>query len=493
MSSRLVTRASPALPPASIPTGFVTRAHERLDQFHRFQDLGLIVKGGDFYPSVHYPPITMYPPIDEEQMFASYAIPEDGLFDVYAHIPFCKQRCLFCHYPVMLGNHRQVEMDQYLGVLEKEMDLYMRRLGIDRIKARSILIGGGTPSLLDGAQLRRFLDFFCARLDLSACEQFNWDVDPATLVGDVGLERLRVMQEYGSDRLTLGIQSLDNDVLKLMNRAHDASIAVEAVRNCQELGYIINIEFIFGHPGETIANWVRVMEKAVGLGVDEIQLYRLKVEAYGDHQGAVKRYLGMHPDRNPTHDDAILMKQLAIEILNANGYHENLRRVFSRNPEIYSCYAHNQCCNLYDEIGLGLTAFSSLRDRFILNTQTFDDYYQCIANGRLPVNRGLVRSTEDQVRWAIVLPLKNRDVWKPTFQRLTGRRLDDVFRPKIERLREHGLVAEDGNAMKLTPLGAFFADEVCHQFHHPAHIPYPQDQYAQGPLNPYLNTDPWAS
>ena len=99
-----------------------------------------------------------------------------------------------------------------------------------------------------------------------------------------------------------------------------------------------------------------------------------------------------------------MMKQLAISILDRNGYHENLRRVFTREKKDFSLYAHDQCCMLYDQIGFGLTAFSSLRDRFGLNTQDFDEYYAMIAQGRLPLNRGLVRSKEDQIRWAIILP-----------------------------------------------------------------------------------------
>src|SRR5207253_1636218 len=82
---------------------------------------------------------------------------------------------------------------------------------------------------------------------------------------------------------------------------------------------------IFGHPGETLENWMEVMEKAVSLGVEEIQLYRLKVEAYGDYQGPIKKYLEVHPERNPGLEDTIVMKQLAIDILAEHGYHENLR------------------------------------------------------------------------------------------------------------------------------------------------------------------------
>src|SRR5262245_1127665 len=118
-------------------------ARQRLEDHRYFQELGLINKTGDFFPGgVHYPPITMYSNITEEEFFKDYTLPEDGLIDIYAHIPFCQQRCVFCHYPVKLGE-RTAEKDFYLAALEKEMDLYMRRLGVDKLRARSILVGGG--------------------------------------------------------------------------------------------------------------------------------------------------------------------------------------------------------------------------------------------------------------------------------------------------------------------------------------------------------------
>lgn len=98
------------------------------------------------------------------------------------------------------------------------------------------------------------------------------------------------------------------------------------------------------------------------------------------------------------------------------------------------------------------------------------------------------------IRWAIVLPLKNRDVYKKTFQRLTGgASLNQLFRPKIERLKAYGLLQETDRNLGLTELGTFFADEVAHQFHHSDHIPHPREAYERGPLNPYHDTDPFAA
>ncbi|MBR8831581.1 MAG: hypothetical protein N5P05_003067 [Chroococcopsis gigantea SAG 12.99] len=464
----------------------IQKARGRVEDFYRLRSAGLLCKSGDFFPSVHYPPITMYPPITEEELFQSYKVPKDGVFDVYAHIPFCRQRCVFCHYPVKLGENQIEEKNIYLDALEKEMDIYMKRLGVDKIKARSILIGGGTPTFLTLDQLKRFLDFFTDKVDVSDCTQFNYDVDPLTLIDNDGLKRLEIMKSYGVNRVTIGTQSLDDNILQKMNRHHNAAQAIESIKNCQDLGYIVNIEFIFGYPGQTLENWIEVMDSAVALDVEEIQLYRLKVEAYGDYQGPIKGAKEKGMMGLPSIEETLMMKQIAIDILAENGYHENLRRVYSRERKNYSHYADNQCCGLLDQLGFGLTAFSSLRDRFVLNSQDFHEYYSSIEAGKMPLNRGYIRTPEEQMRWSIILPLKNRKVWKSYFKEVSGGYdLESVFQQKISNLKEWGLLVEDEESIELTKLGAFFADEIAQQFHHIDFIPFPRDAYEDGILSPY--------
>jgi len=464
----------------------IPSAEERLREFKELQKAGLICLDGDFLPSVHYPPITMYPPISQEALFEGYENPEDKKFSIYAHIPFCKKCCTFCHYPNKYGDRHEEEKDHYLGVLEKELDIYLRVLGLEKILARSILIGGGTPTFLTPAQIERFLHFFTSRVDLTHCTQFNYDVDPQTIIGPEGIERLEIMKSYGVDRLTIGIQSLDDAILDRMNRHHSAKEAIESVNVAKEMGFQLNIEFIYGHPGQSFESWVRDMELAVALGVEEIQIYRIKIIPYGDKTGVItKEFAKGERDFVPI-EEVFRMKQAAVSILAQNGYYENLRRVYSKERKHYSHYAHDQCCNLFDQIGLGLSAFSSLRDRFGLNTQYFEEYYRSIEQGKLPLNRGLVRSLDDQLRWHIILPLKNRDVLKKQFKERTGVSLDEVFRGKIEKLKKYDLVRENDKKLELTDRGGFFADEVCQVFHHPRYMPFPQTAYSDGELNPHL-------
>jgi oxygen-independent coproporphyrinogen III oxidase len=472
----------------------IARSRSRLDDLNRLRELGVVAKSADFSPSgVHYPPITKYAPITEDEMFAGYRAPEDGRLDVYAHIPFCKTRCTFCHYPLKLGPKMVEEKDRYLAAMEKEMDLYLRRLGLDRIRPRSILVGGGTPTYLTPNQMRRFLEAFNKRVDLMASTQFSYDVDPNTLIGEDGAQRLKMMRDFGVHRLTIGIQSLNSEVLRLMNRHHGRDEALRAIEACKRAGFQLNIEFIFGYPGETLENWAEVIEEACRLDVEEIQLYRLKVEAYGDYQGPIKQVLEKKRVPVPTNEDAIVMKQIAIDVLGQYGYTEKiLRRVFTRHPEHYSHYAHNQCCRLVDEVGFGLTAFSSLVDRFVLNTADFDEYYAKIESGQLPVNRGLVRKSEDLVRWAVVLPLKNRTLRRRDFKRITGLNIESVFTEKFKRLKEAGLVEDTPWGLALTTRGRFFADEVVQQFFEPCHLPFAETDYADGPLHPLENNEIFA-
>ena len=458
------------------------RASGRLEDARAMRRQGLVCRDGHFFPSVHYPPITMYEPIEEDAFLETYAPPPEGRMVVYVHIPFCPSRCTFCHYPVTIGAS-ELRQETYLDLLEKELDLWLDRLGLDRLRAESVLIAGGTPTALTPRNFRRFHEMFTRRVDLSDCTQIAYDVDPHTLLGREGTERLAIMRDHGSERLTIGVQALDDDLLRHMNRMHDAADAEESIRQCRRAGYDdICIEFIFGYPTQTLGSWLDTVERAIATGVEEIQLYRLKIEAYGDAPGPIGRLHRDHPEQFADADTIQLMKQAAILMLAESGYHENLTRVFARDRKHISHYAADQCCRLLDCLGVGLSAFSSLRDRFCINPFSLREYAERIESGRLPLNRGLVRDRDADLRWHVVLPLKNMFVSKRDFHARTGERVEDVFRSEWDALLAHGLVDETERRFQLTPRGRFFADEVCTQFHHPRYLPFPLEHYHDGPL-----------
>lgn len=465
----------------------IGHAKEVFQKVKELQSLGLICDDGDFVPSVHYPPITRYPDCAPEQYLQNFEYPKDGYMDVYVHVPFCLKRCLYCHYPGMTGECKE-EKETYISYLHREIDLYLKHFAIGKLKPRSILLGGGTPTYLSPDLFERFLSGLEDRMDLSACKQYNVDLDPNSLLGEDGRKRIESMKRHHIDRLTIGVQSLNDQVLRLMNRPHSPEMAEEAVRLAAAEGFHVNIEFIYGYPGETLDNWIEVMECAVELPVGEIQLYRLKVQSYGDYQGAINRLARGTGNRDiPDFQTTMLMKQIAIDILREHGFEETLRRVYSKDRRIFSHYAYNQCCNLYDQAGFGMTGFSSYHDRFDINSMHFNEYYQMIDEGRLPITRGYIRSKEEQIRQAIVLPLKNRSVIKSDFLKRTGVEFDSVLPEKTALLKQYGLLSDNGKIIKLTELGGFVADEVCECYNSNLYKPFPKDRFAAGPLNPYNN------
>lgn len=464
---------------------YIQLSTQRWNEFQSFQELGLIPIHGDFSPAgVHYPPITNYSPLTQAEAYHNYSESVPGEFDVYVHIPFCHKRCLFCHYPSHY-NCGDSEKDTYLTALEKEIQNWLSFRGMTTIKSRTVLMGGGTPTDLSPKQLDRFLTFFTKYVDTSHCPQFNYDVDPSTLVGDKGLERLRIIKDFGGDRLTIGVQSLNDDVLKKMNRSHNAATAKESIDNCLKMGFKVNIEFIYGHPGETLQNWIDVISEACTLGVDEIQLYRLKIEPYGDQEGTIKKFAAYRTDELISVEDTIRMKEISNLILAENGYYENLRRVFTKDKKNISLYAYNQCCRLRDQVGFGISAFSSLNDRFLINTPDFHDYYTRVESGSLAVNRGLLRTPQQEILWSIILPLKNYYIDKKLFYKINGVSIDTLFQDKFALLKQYGLVVEDDNRIELTEKGAFYSDEIVHVFYESQHQSFPQSDFKQGCLNPY--------
>ncbi len=459
------------------------QASARLGDLKHLQQLGLVPMTGRFFPAgIHYPPITMYPDAGPEEFLSTYQPPDDGEFVIYVHIPYCARRCVFCHYPVVTGRSED-EMVEYVDLLGRELEMWKQRVGVDRLKARSVLIAGGTPSFLSPRTFRRFHDVFAAHVDMSNCSQVTYDVHPEDLLGEDGRDRIKMMRDFGSNRITMGLQSLDNHTLKTMNRGHSDKEAYQAIDALHEGGIDdVCIEFIYGYPDVPYDLWMDTIRKGISTGVQEIQLYRLKIDAYGDSPGPVERLWAKQPERFPSTEESIIQKQAAIDLLAHHGYHENLTRVFTKKPSSISHYATDQCCQLMDCIGIGQSAFSSLHDRFSINTPDLGEWFERVKSGRLPLSRGLIRTLDHDLRWHMELPLKNSFVSKALYKLRTGHAAEEVFRREIDALAEHGLLIEDEERIQLTPLGRFFADEVCTQFHHPDFVPWPRDHYADGPL-----------
>lgn len=447
---------------------------------------GLIPGGGLYYPTIYYPPIPMHGPSDEAAILGGLRYDASRPAAVYVHIPFCRSRCLYCHWMVNVDSTER-EIDDYLDALALEMELWKEKFRARAIAPRSVLIGGGTPTALSPKQTGRLLAGLKSGLDLGRCTQVTCETEPGSLLGPAGLEKLRVLKENGVDRISLGVQAFDDESLKDMGRRHSSSDVMNAMDQIRKAGFgSLSIDLIYGYPGCTPEKWLATLQTALALGVDAFQLYRLRIVPHGDRVGTIKTRFDTTPEIFPGVDDIYVMKMLGTLAARGAGMTETSRRLFTRDPSHASHYLRDHTDGLSDVIGFGASSWSNVQGRFYLDTgESLSRYAASLRGGALPIDRGTIRSADDERRWAVAITLKHNGVPKARFRDLAGLGVNEAFPGRFERLRRYGLVAEDDDAIRLTDRGIFFADEVVTQFYHPKYMPFPKSAYAEGDLNPF--------
>jgi oxygen-independent coproporphyrinogen-3 oxidase len=303
------------------------------------------------------------------------------------------------------------------------------------------------------------------------------EAEPTTLLGKEGSERLRIMKDYGVDRISLGVQSFDDPILSAMGRTHNNADTLESIKQMRRAGFDnIAIDLIYAYPNQTMEMWVDNMLTAINLDIESYQLYRLRIRQHGDRQGNILSVHSKKPDVFPEADEVRLMKYLGIMISEHHGFNQHQTRIFSRRAEDISHYLFDWCCNLTDVTGVGVSSWSNLRGVFSLNVgdANLENYYRFIQNGKVAINRGKIRTADDERRRCFILPLKNSRVSKQVFMERTGENVGDCFAAEINWLKGLELIAEDENHIWLTDLGRFFADEVATQFFDPNYLPFPE-------------------
>ena len=446
--------------------------------------LGLLPSNDMFVPVVMYPPLTSFARVDGERFVAVVRWRDPAHTVLYVHLPQCATRCTFCHWVTTLSNS-PADIDAYLDALIGEMDLWVRRLGRRTFAPRSALIGGGTPTILSPAQLRRLLEALAQRFDMSRCAQISCEAEPATLLGKEGAERLRVLKDMGVHRLSMGVQSFDDAVLKRMARPHDAREAREAIAAISRAGFSTAIDLIYGYPGGTLESWGRTLEADLESEIDMYQLYRLRIYPHGDDVAPIKKRYEKSMEVLPSLEETYVMKALGREMALRRGFSEPLRDFFARGPEHVSLYQRDQLSDLDETLALGLSARGVIDGRYTVNRKALPDYYRDVSEGRLPIERGMTLSQDDRRRRLVAGPLKNGGASKARFRKEAGCELEQVFGPVVATLEEHGLVEQDAETLRLTARGAWFADETAMQFYHPSALMFPASQFADGPLSPY--------
>jgi oxygen-independent coproporphyrinogen-3 oxidase len=212
-------------------------------------------------------------------------VPEDGSlpegtalgsegFGVYLHVPFCASRCGYCDFntytPTELGG---LNVDGYLDAVERELELAGRIIAPSRVD--TVFIGGGTPTMLTPAQLGRLIDGVDKAWGLAAGAEVSTEANPESVTP----ASLRELKSAGFTRISLGMQSASPHVLRILDRQHTPGRAPQAAEEARAAGFEhVNLDLIYGTPGETEADFAQSLDRAVDSGVDHVSAYSLIVE-----------------------------------------------------------------------------------------------------------------------------------------------------------------------------------------------------------------------
>jgi len=436
---------------------------------------GLLFPRDQFRPTVYYPPITEFPPADVDRLLAgdAAAFTADA-YAAYVHIPFCQSRCAYCHWVFAVGAD-EAAVDDYLATVEKEMQLVKRRLGRERIPVSTALFGGGTPTYLTARQLVTILTAFHRHYDLNRCRQFSFEIEPSSVLGAEGRDKLRAMRDFGVNRLCLGAQTFNDDILRRLGRRHTAAQTRAAAALARELGFeSVSLDLIYGLPGQSVADWIATMEQAMASEANAWHLLRLRIERYGDVQARIKERYRNGPDDFPNEEEIELMKMLGWVMSEAHGFGQYIGRMFGRRAHNVSEFSRDYLCRLSDVVGVGPSGWSNYHFTFTQNIGIeMPRYRQAVYDGKVPADRGMCRDIETEARRSFITPLKNERIDKNAFRRRLGFTVQNHFGAELARLRAFGLIDEDERALHLTRRGQFFGDQTIMQFYQRRYVPFP--------------------
>ena len=189
---------------------------------------------------------------------------------IYLHIPFCKTRCIYCDF---YSTTRSEMTDRYVSALCRELEL--RKSYLDKEPVETIYFGGGTPSQLSKENFDKIFETIEKEYNLEQCREITLEANP----DDLTPEYIKMLESLPFNRISIGIQTFNEQTLRLLKRRHTAGQAISAVKECRMAGFQnISIDLMYGLPGETPESWKADLEQAISLNVEHISAYHLIYE-----------------------------------------------------------------------------------------------------------------------------------------------------------------------------------------------------------------------
>lgn len=372
---------------------------------------------------------------------------------LYSHIPFCAQKCSYCDFLSYVNEDRDART-HYVSKLTQEIagkSLNVR----DSHVVDSIFVGGGTPSVLDVNLIEEIIDTIYSTYKLSSDIEITIEANPGTL----NFEKLNALKSIGFNRISMGVQSFNNDVLKTLGRIHDSKTAIDSYNKARAAGFSnINLDLMFGIPGETSEIWEKDISTMKELDPEHVSFYSLQVE-----EGT--RIFHRIMDGDVEEVDEIIDRKMyhhALEELKKAGFvHYEISN--AAKPGFES--RHNlKYWSLGDYLGFGLGAHSYINSRRMSNTEILKDYLSAESSASMTVWQ-YENTVNDEISEFVFLGLrKTKGISLGDFSKIFRKDFLDIYDVETEDLMKRGLLEIKEDHIKLTDLGRDVSNKVFSEF-----------------------------
>ncbi|MGF2943374.1 radical SAM family heme chaperone HemW [Enterococcus xiangfangensis] len=369
----------------------------------------------------------------------------------YIHIPFCEHICYYCDFNKVFIEGQPV--DEYIEALLKEARLSLIQNPVEMME--TVYVGGGTPTSLDAKQLDRLLSGLREILPYNGGE-FTVEANP----GDLSADKLDVMKNYGVNRLSMGVQTFDDRLLKKIGRKHTAQDVYDTIQLLEEKDFQnVTIDLIYALPGQSLESFRDTVKRALALDLPHYALYSLILENQTMFMNWVRRGKMQLPEQE-------VEAQMYAETIEAMEKAGRMQYEISNFAKPGFESQHNLVYwNNQNYFGFGAGASGYLGKRRYKNRGPIQHYLRSLNEDQLPMLEEEYLSEKEQIEEEMFLGLRKiLGVDKATFEARFGQSITSIYKAVIEELKQQKLIVETESSLRLTKTGLFRGNDVFEKF-----------------------------
>lgn len=379
------------------------------------------------------------------------------MIGLYIHIPFCVSKCNYCDF-----NSYKLTKDlkeRYIKDLTLEMNIYKNEIQKNNIiedEIGSVFLGGGTPSILSEYEIKEIFKNIKENFKIKKDAEITMECNPGTLTKS----KLKTIKEVGVNRLSIGLQAIQDSYLKKIGRIHTYDEFEKNYKDAVDIGFDnINIDLMYSLPNHKFEEWKDSLTKIVSLKPSHISAYSLILE-----EGTKLFDMYQNKEFEVTDEDTdIKMYNYTINYLKENGY--NQYEISNYSKPGFEC-KHNIVywkCNHY--IGLGAGASGYIKDERYNNIESLSEYHNMLSKNQKPIENLEKLSIEDKIQEKIFMGLRmNKGIFFSDFKKEFNIDFKDKYKNQIKQLKANNLINESDNGIYLNQRGREISNSVFVEF-----------------------------